>query len=176
MSLSYEQIKETEHKAESAAREQFHGMSLQELSGQVQKFHSTYQDLVERAFEEHDWVCSSYFEEMLEHAYPDSDYLKRRELADEIEKLILDRLGDPEETVSQESIISAETSKEAAIFMIAENFSDDQILELEKQAQKNIPAEEFPDNFEDHKAEWLARWISRRWIRLSDATDISTTR
>lgn len=143
------------------------GLSISELLATVRSYQTQYGDLARRAFEEHDWVSGSYFEEMLEHAYPDANYLQRRNLAFEIEELIHTRLGKPERTVSLCDITDAEVGRRVALTMLADQLTDNQISDLEQQARRHVQPDDFPEDFDDNRAWWLATWAARGLISLS---------
>ncbi|PIR54114.1 hypothetical protein COU75_02525 [Candidatus Peregrinibacteria bacterium CG10_big_fil_rev_8_21_14_0_10_42_8] len=75
-------------------------------------------------------------------------------------------MGEPKAKLTQSEVNSARERREAALSVLAGQLADDEVDALESEARTRIPAGQFPENFDDFRAEWLAEWVARGWLQM----------
>lgn len=159
-------LREAAQLAESQVREDLLERPRHEVLEEAVRLHRAYRALLDLGHRREGRISTDFFCEVLDDAYPEFEQVEKRVTAAAIEDLIREKFGNPKHGITQVDVNVSSSRADAAKHVLAASLAPVEIKDLEQVARGRIPADEFPENFDDFKTEWLAEWIVKGILTL----------
>lgn len=156
---SSREIEAAKSAAEQQVREELKGKEKHDVLALAARYTHAYGDIVRVRANANRFNDPSYFTNLLRETYPEIPHQKLYALADKLRATVQQELGEPAD-FPQTELMAASQRRDVSVEEFGRQLTTDEITALEQQAIERIPSEQFPENFDQWKAHWLAEWVA----------------